>query len=207
MRIAGARSEPPRGRSGAGAGRQAREAGWAAKSRRAGHEHGAGDDQRGGGRPRDADEQDERRPDDPRQLDGGRLGGVGRAQGFAVADDRGKDGAQARVDRWRAQSQDDGQRHEQRDGRAGRQRGGPREGCARDQRARDEDHRLPAAIDQPAEQRPADPERHGEGARDDAGRRERAGQVAYVDEQRDAEHGHWQARDDRDGREAQGAGE
>ena len=32
MRMAGARSEPPRGRSGAGAGRQAREAGWAAKT-------------------------------------------------------------------------------------------------------------------------------------------------------------------------------
>ena len=71
----------------------------------------------------------------------------------------------------------------------------------------EQDLRLPAAIDQPAEQRPADAERHGEGARDDAGRRERAGQVAHVDEQRDAEHGHRQARDDRDGGEAQGAGE
>ena len=32
MRMAGARSEPPRGRWGAGAGRQARDAGWAAKT-------------------------------------------------------------------------------------------------------------------------------------------------------------------------------
>ena len=32
VRMAGARSEPPRGRSGAGAGRQARDAGWAAKA-------------------------------------------------------------------------------------------------------------------------------------------------------------------------------
>jgi hypothetical protein len=72
--------------------------------------------------------------------------------------------------------------------------------------ARHQDRRLPAAVDQPAEQRPADAERHGEGARDDAGRGERAGQVRGVDEQADAEHGHRQARDDRDDIEAQSAG-
>ena len=32
MRMAGARSDPPRERAGAGAGRQARDAGWAAKT-------------------------------------------------------------------------------------------------------------------------------------------------------------------------------
>jgi hypothetical protein len=91
-------------------------------------------------------------------------------------------------------------------GARARQRGGPRKGCARDQRAGQQDLRLPAAIDQPAEQRAADAERDRERARDDPGRRERAGQVAHVDQQRDAEHGHRQARDDRDAGEAQDAG-
>ena len=55
---------------------------------------------------------------------------------------------------------------------------------AGDQRAGQQDRRLPAAIDEPAEQRAADAERHREGARDDAGGGERAGQVSHVDEQR-----------------------
>ena len=69
-----------------------------------------------------------------------------------------------------------------------------------------EQHRaLPAAVDEPAQPRPADAERDGVGAADRAGGGERAGQVLRVDEQPDAERGERQPGDDRDDEQATSA--
>ena len=65
---------------------------------------------------------------------------------------------------------------------------------------------LAAAIDELTEPGTADGKRHRVDPGDDAGGRERAGQMLRVDQQADAEHRLRQPRDDRDGEQSPHAG-
>jgi beta-glucosidase-like glycosyl hydrolase len=69
----------------------------------------AGCGQRGSGRPRRADQEDERRPGDPGELARRGLRGVGGADGLGVAEQRGEQRAHAGADRRRGQPEHGGE--------------------------------------------------------------------------------------------------
>ena len=204
VRMAGARSEPPRGRAAAvraatratRAGRRRRRWRRAARRRRAPARRRWTTRRR----PRASG-----RSGDPGQLDRRSLGGVCAVQRLGSPKTAG------RIVRRHAPtggglSPSTAARPRAR--RAARRPAAPRSRRARGPRPapRRAGPWSARAVDQPSEQRPADAERHAERARDDAGRAQRAGQPLGVDEQPDAEHRHRQAGEHRDGQQAKGAG-
>ena len=207
MRIAGVPSDPPRGRGPAGSGRQRRDAGCTAKASGPGEQDDAGRGQRGAGRPQRADAERERRSSDPGQL--GRPTPRRRRPTRSASASRSRPGSSARrhaPSGGVASPIADGERDEQRDRNAGRERGdGAGEPSSR-HRGGEQHRRLPTPVDERAEQRAAEAERDRVRARHDAGHSERAGQVLGVDQEPDAEHRQRQPGDDRAREQAAGAG-
>ena len=169
-------------------------------------EQSAGDGQGEPGRQQRSDAERERRAHDPRQLDGGGLHGVDRRRRRGVVHERGQERAHA-CSEWRHR-QPDGRREHDEHCRGGSD--GQRGDCTQQRAGRASAHhehaRLPATVDELAEQRPADPERHGVHAGDDARRRIGAREVDRVNQERDGEHRQREAGDDRDDEDAQRAG-
>ena len=176
------------------------------KRGRAGEQDGASGGQGDARRDRGAEPKCQRWSEDPGQLDRGRLGGVRGAGGARVGQQAGEQRAHAGAERRGGEPDRRGEQHGDRHRDALGQRGDGAEQRGGHRGAGEQHGRLAAAIDERAEQRAADPQRERVGARDQAGGRERPGQVPGVDEQGDAEHRQRQARDDRHGEEAKGAG-
>ena len=158
------------------------------------------------GGPQRTDAERERRPEDVRQLDDGRLEGVGGAHGAGIGEEGWKLGSQAGADRGFGQP--DAGREREQDGersahRLHRDRDQQRSGHG----GAGQQHRgLSTPVDELPEQWPADADRDRVDAGDHASRGERAGQVLGMDQQPDAEHRQRQPREDRGDEQASYAG-